>query len=248
MSHYREITKLLTTNAGAKRLSNVFDDFVEMAALTFRNIVDRDGHEDREEQYIRTASRYDRAALDRFAHALALVTEEMEREPCDVLGRLYMELELGNDSLGQFYTPYDVARLMAWMQIESVIEQARMHEFADLYEPTCGAGAFVVALSQAMLEHSLNLQTQLHVTADDIAPQAVHMFYVHLTLLHVPAVVRRRDVLTLETFETWRTPAHVLGGWESRLQRRCDRDQQREPDPADATPLSVAGFGGAGPA
>lgn len=220
MSGYREIVKLLAANTGAKRISEVFDNFVEMAALALRNAVDVRGSEAweaREGQYLQIAGRYSRAELDRFAHALALVTVEMEREPCDVLGRLYMELELGNERLGQYYTPYDIAQLMAEMQIDSVVEQVQKDGFANVYEPSCGAGAFMVALSQAMLEHGLNPQTQLHVTAEDIAPQAMHMIYVQLTLLHIPAVVRRCDVLTLETFESWPALAHVLGGWGRKL-------------------------------
>ncbi|MGW0898617.1 N-6 DNA methylase [Streptomyces goshikiensis] len=145
------------------------------------------------------------------------MTTEMERDPSDVLGRLYMELELGNERLGQYYTPYDIAQLIAEMQIDSIVEQVSTRGFADLYEPTCGAGAFIIALSQAMLEHGLNPQTQLHVTAEDIAPQATHMIYVHLALLHIPTVVRRRDILTLETFDAWPTPAHVLGNWSQKI-------------------------------
>jgi hypothetical protein len=216
MSGYREIVKLLAANTGAKRMSEVFDNFVEMAALALRNAVDIRGSEAweaREGQYLQVAGGYSRAELDRFAHALALVTMEVEREPCDVLGRLYMELELGGERLGQFYTPYDAARLMAEMWIESVATTVRENGFADVYEPTCGTGAFIVALSQTMQKHGLNPQTQLHVTAEDIAPQAMHMIYAHLTLLHIPAVVRCRDILTLETFDAWPTPAHVLGGW-----------------------------------
>ncbi|MDX3020045.1 N-6 DNA methylase [Streptomyces acidiscabies] len=220
MNGYREIVKVLAANTGAKRMSEVFDNFVEMAALAVRNAVDVRGSkawEAREARYLQIAGRYSTRELNRFAEALALVTLEMQREPCDVLGGLYMELELGNERLGQFYTPYDVARLMAEMQIDSVVEQVQRDGFAGLYEPACGAGGFIVALSQAMLEHGLNPQTQLHVTAEDIAPQAVHMIYVQLALLHIPAVVRRRNVLTLETFETRLTPAHVLGGWSRRL-------------------------------
>ncbi|MFE4332492.1 N-6 DNA methylase [Streptomyces sp. NPDC056831] len=217
MSGYQAIVKLLDANTGAMRMSQVFEDFVEMAALAIRNAVDYCGRDEREGQCLRIASRYDRAELDRFAQALALVTVEMERDPCDVLGRLYTELELGNERLGQFYTPYDVAELMAQMQIESAIEQVQTHGFADLYEPACGAGSFSVAASQAMLEHGLIPQTQLHVTAEDIAPQAIHMIYVHLALLHIPAVVHRRDVLTMQTFDSWFTPAHVLSGWGQKL-------------------------------
>jgi hypothetical protein len=213
VSGYKEIVKLLEANAGAKRMAEVFDDFVEMSALTFRNAVDSWGYDEREAQYLRTAGRYDREELNRFAHALALVVKAMEQEPCDVLGRLYMELELGNGRLGQFYTPYDVARLIAGMQIDAIAERVRSHGFAKLYEPACGAAAFIIAVSQEMRTAGLNPQTQLHVTAEDIAPQAVHMAYIHLSLLHVPAVVHRRNTLTLETFDTWPTPAHILGGW-----------------------------------
>ncbi|MER6520040.1 N-6 DNA methylase [Streptomyces sp. NPDC001553] len=230
MTGYREIVKLLAASTGAKRMSEVFDNFVEMAALALRNAVDVRGSESweaREGQYLQIAGGYSRTELDRFAHALALVTTEMERDPCDVLGRLYMELELGNERLGQFYTPYDVAQLMASMQIGSIVEQVSTRGFASLYEPACGAGSFMIAMSEVMLEHGLNPQTQLHVTAEDIAPQAMYMIYVHLTLLHIPAIVRRCDVLTLETFETWPTPAHVLGNWGRRLRVARAVDKSR---------------------
>ncbi|MFD4946601.1 hypothetical protein ACFWNT_29680 [Streptomyces sp. NPDC058409] len=90
MSDYRKIVNLLEANTGAKRMSQVFEDFVEMAALALRNAVDYCGRDEREAQYLRTASRYERAELDRFAQSLSLVTVEMERDPCDVLGRLYV--------------------------------------------------------------------------------------------------------------------------------------------------------------
>ncbi|MFJ7280356.1 N-6 DNA methylase [Kitasatospora sp. NPDC098663] len=247
MSALREIVKLLAANTGAKRMSDVFDHFVEMAALALRNAVDVRGSkswEARERQYLQIAGGYSRTDLDRFAHALALVTMELNRNPHDVLGRLYMELELGNERLGQFYTPYDFARLMARMEIRAVVEQVERSGFADVYEPTCGAGSFLIALSEVMLEHCLNPQTQLHVTAEDIAPQAMHMVYVHLTLLHIPAVVRHCNVLTLETFETWPTLAHVLGDWshKRRVARAIDGSrqliiashQETTGDPADA--------------
>jgi len=221
MSRYREIVQLLKANTGAQRLANVFDDFVEMGALALRNAVDHHGRGDREARYLQVAGKYTREQLERFGQALALVTLAMTEEPCDVLGRLYMELELGNEHLGQFYTPFDVARLVAGMNAGPLAEQVREHGFAEFYEPACGAGAFVVASALEMQRAGLNYQRQLHVTAEDIAPEAVHMIYVHLTLLHVPALVHRRNTLTGETFETWPTPAHILGGWRWILQSRA---------------------------
>ena len=86
-----------------------------------------------------------------------------------------------------------------------------------------------------MRSAGFNPQTQLHVTAEDIAPQAVHMAYIHLSLLHVPAVVHRRNTLTLETFDTWRTPAHILGGWSWKF-RHTDALQKTQ-ELLDSEPL-----------
>ena len=123
MSAYKTIAKLLESNAGAQRLSSVFDDFVEIMSLTYRNSFDRSGCEARENRYLEIAGKYTREQLDRFGEAMAHVTLEMGREPSDVLGRLYMELDLGNERLGQFYTPYDVAKLMAGMVGDELAEK-----------------------------------------------------------------------------------------------------------------------------
>ncbi|WP_247040282.1 N-6 DNA methylase [Arthrobacter rhizosphaerae] len=217
MARYHNIVKLLEANTGARRLANIFDDFVQMSALSFRNSVDPHDHAEREKQYLFTAGSYTPKQLERFTEALSLVVMAMEEEPGDVLGRLYMELDLGNERLGQFYTPYDVASLLAGMTVDTVSGQIAEQGFARVYEPTCGAGAFLVAITQAMRRAGLDYQRQLHVTAEDISAQAVHMAYIHLTLLHVPAIVYRRNTLTQETFDAWPTPAHVLGCWDSKL-------------------------------
>lgn len=234
MSRYREIVKLLQANTGAQRMSTVFDDFVEMSALALRNAVDHRGRDEREARYLLVAGKYDREQLERFAQALALVTLAMQEEPCDVLGRLYMQLDLGSGDLGQFFTPFDVACLIAAMTSGDLVEHVREHGFAELYEPACGAGALVIASTLELQRAGMNPQHQLHVTAEDIAPTAVHMIYIHLTLLHIPALVHRRNTLTLETFETWPTPAHILGGWGPILMCRSLLLEAPDQEPASA--------------
>lgn len=216
MDHCRKIADILAANAGTTRLSGVFDDFVELSALTLRNAVDRADREAwqlREKQYLDVAGRYDRAQLNRFASALAHVVLAMHERPTDVLGRLYMELGLGNDRLGQFFTPYDVAQLIARLGMGSIAEQVRERGWAELHEPACGAAAFVVATADLMRELGLDPQRQLLVSAEDVSPQAVHMAYIHLSALGVPVVVHRRDALTRETYDSWPTAALLRGGW-----------------------------------
>ncbi len=74
----------------------------------------------------------------------------------------------------------------------------------------------VIALAEAMRAEGINYQRQLHVTAIDIDPRAVHMAYIQFSLLHVPAEVVVGDSLALEVRDRWFTPAHILGGWGAR--------------------------------
>lgn len=207
---YQQIVKLLEANAGAQRLSAVFDHFIEMSAISFRNTVDKAGHAQREARYLEIASKYDRTQLHRFAEALALVVDCMEKEPTDVLGRIYMELGLGNSRMGQFFTPFDVAVLIAKMNAGELVEKIKADGCATVHEPACGAAAFMIALCLELKSAGVNYQKTLRIEAEDLSIQAVHMAYIHLTLLHVPAVIHHRDTLTQATHDSWRTPARFL--------------------------------------
>ena len=92
-----------------------------------------------------------------------------------------------------------------------------LDQWGQAWSLACGAGAMMIAMTQALAAQGIEYQTKVHVTADDISAIAVHMSYVQLSLLGVPALVNRRNSLTLEHFDTWPTPAHVLGGWAYRL-------------------------------
>lgn len=212
------IVKVLRANTGARDLRTVFEDFCAMAAAAIRNRVDRNGYQAREEDYERTRTHYTPAQMDRFAEALALVALELDAQPRDVLGETYMQLGIANRDQGQFFTPYSVAQLIASMQIHDAPTQLLTRPFLTVYEPACGAGAMMIAMTQALAAQGIEYQTKVHVTADDINAIAVHMSYVQLSLLGVPAVVNRRNSLTLEHFDTWPTPAHVLDGWARKLE------------------------------
>jgi hypothetical protein len=101
----------------------------------------------------------------------------------------------------------------------------------------------VMALAQALREQGINYQRCLHVTAIDLDPVAVHMAYIQLTLLHIPAVVIHGDTLRGETYSVWRTLAHVLGLWDTTLARGCRPLRapalEEEPPAAPAAPVPV---------
>jgi type I restriction-modification system DNA methylase subunit len=218
--------KLLEANTagGQRRISQVFADFCEIAAITLRNVVDRhdaEAHQKRETRYLDLTKTYTPDEVERFAKLLALVTLELEGESADVLGDLYMSLDLGNDRTGQYFTPFTVSSLMAKMTVGDLVAPLRSRQqFVTLSEPTCGSGGMIIAMAGALREQGFNYQRQLHVTAQDIDIVAVHMAYIQLSLLYIPAVVIHGNTLTLEQHDAWPTPAHVLDNWGSQLAPR----------------------------
>ncbi|KAA9104788.1 hypothetical protein [Microbacterium rhizomatis] len=104
------------------------------------------------------------------------------------------------------------------MQLANTPTPSAAEPFLTIYEPACGAGAMVIAMTQALARRGIDYRERVHVTADDISLTAVHMSDVQLSLLDVSALVNRRNSLTLEHFDTWATPGHVIGNWDSNRQ------------------------------
>lgn len=162
----------------------------------------------------------------------------------DVLGSTFMMLDMGNAGTGQFFTPYEVSRAIGGIVMgdrEALAKQVADRGFIRVSEPTCGAGGMIIAAAHAMYDEKINYQESMHVTAIDIDRRCVHMTYLQLALLHVPAVVILGNALLLEEREHWYTPAHVLGGWNARLRQRDALDAMRNliETPADAAQQQV---------
>lgn len=223
--HQKEFVKLIGESAGRYRRHEVFRDFCEIAALSISNAVDRAQFDERETRYKQVIARYDRQETDRFGAMLASLVMSLQAGHKDALGQIFMSMELGDHWKGQFFTPYEVALMMARMTFVDVAGHIERKGFITLNEPATGAGCMVIAAAEALLEQGINYQRTMHVTAIDVDATACHMAYVQLSLLHIPAVVIHGNSLWPDqTWGHWLTPAHVLGGWDARVRCR-DREQ-----------------------
>jgi hypothetical protein len=217
--HRRALVKLLQECSYRHERHRVFSDFVEMAALATANAVDWVQRDRREAQYMATISRYSAAEAQLFPRMLAHLVEALSHDAHDALGQVFGELELGNAARGQFFTPFEICRLMAEVTIDEGEIRRRIDEqgYVTLQEPSCGSGAQVMAFALALQARGFDYQRHLHVTAIDVDPRAAHMAYLQLSLLHVPAQVIVGNTLTLECRDVFYTPAHIFGGWTRRL-------------------------------
>ena len=226
-AHQKEIVGLLRQVAYTRGIDRVWSDWVEICAIALAR-ADLAQGEVREQRYLQVIAQYERAELDLLVQAFAhlVMSYELRVEASDfgdVLGSTFMMLEMGNAGAGQFFTPYEVSRLMGNMMMgnwQALVDKTTALGFVRVLEPACGAGSMLIAAAHAMHDAGLNYQQCMHATAIDIDQRCVHMTFIQLALLHVPAVVIHGNGLTGECREQWFTPAHVLGGWRPRLRRR----------------------------
>lgn len=241
--HAKTIAKRLKSVGYAHDLYRVFSDCMEVMAISISNAVDLSQAAEREARYLAIIKRYDRNTVSMFAQVLGDVCMGLEAGPCDLLGQAFGELEVHNAARGQFFTPFEVCRLMAGLTISdgAAMRQAIQDKgYVTLVEPACGSGAMVLAMAEQFQLRGLNYQKQLHVTAVDLDARAAHMAFVQLSLLHIPAIVIVGNSLTQKCSERWYTPAHILGGWHERLSNNQGESPQRAAqcvDRNDVAPL-----------
>lgn len=219
--HQKAFIKLIEENARRYRRHEVFRDFCELAALSFSNAVDPLQFDGREARYLEIVRRYEPDEVKRFPIMIGHIVESLSCGFHDSLGQIFMAMELGDHWKGQYFTPYSVAYMMAKMTLTDVHSLIENKGFFTLNEPTVGGGAMVIGVANALHDEGLNYQQVMHVTAQDIDETAVHMAYVQLSLLHIPAIVIHGNSLWPDkTWAHWVTPAHVLGMWDVKLRRR----------------------------
>lgn len=215
----REIPRMLQTIRDRDYYS-VVRDFFELSAISVRNTVDLVAmHDEYERRYVNIAKQYSKDQLEVFASCLGLFMGEINEaingsgEFRDFAGEIYMDSGTSNGKAGQFFTPYHVSHVMAECALERDEVKGKLENDPDhvltLYEPTCGAGGLIVASIDVLNRMGVNYAWNVFVDCGDIDPRCVHMTYLTLSLLGVPAVVRLGDALMMDYREAWFTPAYL---------------------------------------
>ncbi|MCL2298819.1 MAG: SAM-dependent methyltransferase, partial [Firmicutes bacterium] len=124
----------------------------------------------------------------------ALALEENPEQ--DFLGTIYFELSLLNKHLGQVFTPYHIAKLMAEISFENIAAHIDEKGFASVYDPTCGSGVMLIAAANVAREKGINYQRSMVFVGQDIDFTVAMMAYIQLTLLGCAGYVGVGNTLT----------------------------------------------------
>ncbi|HDX8936677.1 SAM-dependent DNA methyltransferase [Klebsiella michiganensis] len=215
IDHEKAFISLFNQTARYHHRHKVFEDFVSCSVIALENRLCFS--EKREAKYLRIIGGYEKPDVVRMAQLLAHVVNGLQNGFCDFLGNVFMQLELGDKYRGQFFTPWDVARMMAQLQLGDVKAMFDEKPFITLSEPACGAGCMVLAFADALNQAGYASHRYLWVSATDIDPLAAGMAYIQLSLCGVAGEVVIGNALFDERRRVLLTPGHYLGGWSSRL-------------------------------
>ena len=140
-----------------------------------------------------------------------------------------MSLNLGNHWKGQFFTPYNVCRMMAEMNFgDGVQAEVERKGYISVCDPCVGAGAMLIAAANAMGRAKLNYQTNAVFVGQDIDRIVAMMAYIQISLIGCPGYIIIGNSLTnpptghvlfpqdTEGQEVWITPLFMHDIWEMR--------------------------------
>lgn len=225
---YTEIVKLFNSLTGARQLWELWEDAMIMFATMLSNAVDKRFYDKREEMFKNVASKYSEKEIQIFLQIFAEIVNQLEAEPeQDFLGDLYMQLDLGSHWHGQFFTPYNICKMMADLQTPSELslDDAKPVTITDC---ACGGGALLVASAYAHRERfskiGLNAQDFVCIYAQDLSMVAALMCYIQISLQGYAGKIKIGDSLLHPMLDSdngsdmWYTPMWFSDVW---VQRRA---------------------------
>lgn len=181
-------------------LRSIFCDACRIFCLSFRGVIATGKEKDEiEREYQTFVEKYGNDGMQKISILLSYVVQALELRRSDFLGHVQEGLNAtrGKDA-GQFYTPDSVSIMMARMCARG--HQIKPGKIIKIGDPSCGAGALLIAGVEALMEAGVR-QGDVLVCGEDLDPTACNIFYVQATLLGYAAIVTRMDSLSMQVYE-----------------------------------------------
>lgn len=233
-SRKKDLIRAFDELTGYQPRWQTWQDMIGIFATAISNAVDVRNRQKREDRYLDIMHRYDEERRKMFPELFARLVQNMDEAVQegnfgDILGELFMEMNLGNNLGGQFFTPYNVCMAMSKLSHEKrLAETIRQRGYVSCNDPACGAGATMIAMAQALHEDGLNYQTTCLFVGQDIDETTALMCYIQLSLLGCAGYVHVGNTLTEPMTghvlfgdggeNTWYTPMYFSEAWEMRRQ------------------------------
>ena len=180
----KELVKLIMDMSYSRPVWQTWQDMVAAAACSISNAIDRSKRHFayREDEYAGCIARL--GGVEKPAKALAIIVDALDREPeQDFLGKIYMQLNLGDHWKAQFFTPYDLCREMSQLTCQDTDKRIEEQGYISVCDPACGAGATLIAAANEMKTSKYNFQNHALFVGQDVDRVVAQMCCIQLSLL-----------------------------------------------------------------
>lgn len=192
-----------------RRAWDVWRDYILLHACSISNVLDKDNYDQREKRYLKIIHQYSKEEQAIFPELAAYTTMALDQnQEQDFLGKMFMRLDLGNRSAGQFFTPYHVCEIMAEVVATNALEKIEQYGYISINDPCCGAGATLIAgvhVIRKQLEHCeppRNYQNHILVVAQDVDEIVGLMCYIQISLLGLAGFIKIGNSITDQCLRT----------------------------------------------
>ena len=225
MDYLKEFIVTLQHLDHSRNNFEVFRDFLTLSTCAIAQPFYRS--DEIEQQYLDTVKRYNKEQAEQFSKLLALLVSALSEKFQDFLGKVYMQLNLGNARTGQFFTPYHISQMMAeitFVDNKDIDKQ----DIITLSEPCCGSGGMVIAYAETMKKYDINFQERLFVEAIDIDEMCFQMAYLQLSLYGISARVLLGDTIAYKFSKMLYTPMYFINGFSWKLKEKEQAETKSE--------------------
>lgn len=219
-----EFIKTVESMARSVSTYQIVRDFAELTRITIVNQCTPFYSDDYEKRYMDIIKQYKSDEVTKFAHLFAMTQIAANDGYGDFLGETLMSMEMGNNHMGQYFTPYDLCRLNARMTIGEPSGSHRANGYFTMSEPAAGGGGMVIAAH----EHATMQNIDMFAYCVELSDLTADLCYINLSNYRVPAQVVQGNSLSLKMGRCMPTPALCTDVWHYRL--KYDQNKDAESD------------------
>lgn len=234
MTQGEELARMLTGAVRHRNIQELWADWVGMVGNCINMLTNGDGEAAR--MFKAITEKYSTEEVAKLDKAFEAYVAMLEDNPWqDLLGDTYMHLDMGNGHIGQFFTPYHLARLCAMPLAETAEEQIARNGYATVTDPACGGGALLIAMAEMMHKRGVEYQRKMIFVGQDLNATTAMMCYIQLALTGCPGWVVIGDTLRAPAVGSgmmapegaMRTPMYQSGHWQELRMAEIMRDAER---------------------
>lgn len=188
----------------------VFDDWCEIMFCAIAAVTARTPDRSRQlmQQQAEASAKYTPEDIRTMEAMLGVAQAALSKGGRDFLGEACGLLGALDGGVGQYFTPFEVSRMIVRMTAPDVARIIREQGHFRGADPAAGSGGMIVAMADQISDSGADLGDAFF-EAVELVPATYHMLFVHLSLRGVAARAVCGNSLTQQVQQSAYTPAGV---------------------------------------